>query len=107
MNSLERCRALPGPMTVREVYAIASEEVKACAREGDDPGDVRSNLMPVNHRERGAASDRDEALTLLRTAMGPNKDRDEWFSRRARLLRRHHSEATQHARPHADAESTE
>jgi hypothetical protein len=46
-------RCLPGPLTVREAYAIASEEVKACAREGDDPGDVRSNLMPVDHADRG------------------------------------------------------
>lgn len=36
-----------------------------------------------------AVDARDEAFALLQAAMGPNKDRDEWFGRRARLLARH------------------
>jgi hypothetical protein len=60
LKSVIERKCTPGPLTVREAYAIACNEVKACAREGDDPGDVRSNLMPVNHAARGADEAREQ-----------------------------------------------
>lgn len=48
---------------------------------------VAVDVVPAEQL-RGAVEDRDEAIALLRTAMGPNKDRDEWFGRRRRLLDR-------------------
>jgi hypothetical protein len=35
-------------LTVREAYAIASDEAQDCARGAGDPGDVRSKLAPAD-----------------------------------------------------------
>jgi hypothetical protein len=63
MSETRRC--LPGPLTVRYVFQLVADEVKACAREGLDPGDVRSNLMLVDHTAQGPARAERERIEVL------------------------------------------
>lgn len=78
-----RPRVLPGPLTVREAFEIASNEVQACAREGDDPGDVRSNLTLVDHAEAVAA---DRARRVAYWCMYPGCGRSDFHKHEDRRV---------------------